>query len=62
MASKYKRGNVWYLSYYINGKRVRGKVGKSKKLAELAREEIEVKIAKAELGWGIRGNVITAVT
>ena len=51
MASTYKRGSVWYLSYYINGKRVRKKVGKSKKLAELAREEIEVKIAKAELGW-----------
>jgi len=51
MASKYKRGDVWYLSYYINGKRIRKKVGKSKKLAELARKEIEVKIAKAELGW-----------
>ncbi len=51
MASIYKRENVWYVSFYINGKRVRKKVGRSKKLAELARKEIEVKIAKHELGW-----------
>ena len=51
MASIYKRGRVWYLSYYVNGKRVRKRVGTSKKLAEIARKEIEVKIAKGELGW-----------
>jgi len=51
MASIYKRGRVWYISYYINGKRVRKRVGTSKKLAELARKEVEVKIAKGELGW-----------
>jgi len=51
MASIYKRENVWYLSFYLNGKRVRKKIGKSKKLAGLAREEVEVKIAKNELGW-----------
>ena len=52
MASIYKRGKIWYLSAYVNGKRVRKRIGKSKKLAELAREEIEVAIAKGELGWG----------
>ena len=51
MASIYERGKVYYLSAYVNGRRIRRRVGKSKKLAELAREEIEVKIAKAELGW-----------
>jgi len=51
VASIYKRGRVWYVSYYVNGKRVRKRVGTSKKLAEIARKEIEVKIAKGELGW-----------
>jgi len=51
MASIYKRGKVWYLSCYCSGRRVRKHIGKSKKLAELAREETEVKIAKGELGW-----------
>jgi len=51
MASIYKRGRIWYLSYYSSKKRVRKHVGKSKKLAELAREEVEVQIAKDELGW-----------
>jgi len=51
VASIYKRGRVWYVSYYINGKRIRKRVGTSKKLAELFQKEIEVKIAKGGLGW-----------
>ena len=51
MASIYKRGRIWYISYYINGKRVWKRVGPSKKLAELFQKEIEVKIAKGKLGW-----------
>ena len=51
MASIYKRGRVWYVSYYINGRRFRKRVGTSKKLAELFQKEVEVKIAKGELGW-----------
>jgi len=51
MASIYKRGNIWYLSAYVNGRRVRKRVARSKKLSELARQEIEVKIAKGDLGW-----------
>lgn len=51
MASIYKRGNVWYLSYRAGGKRVRKSVGKSKKIAILAQKEVEVGLAKKKLGW-----------
>ncbi|UCG93818.1 MAG: phage integrase SAM-like domain-containing protein, partial [Candidatus Aerophobus sp.] len=51
MASVYKRGNVWYLSYHAGGRRVRKSVGKSKKLAILAQKEVEVGLAKKKLGW-----------
>ena len=51
MASIYKRGKVWYLTAYVNGRRARKRIGKSKKLAEPAREDIEVRIAKGELDW-----------
>ena len=51
MASIYKRNNIWYLSYYRNGKRVRKKVGRSKKLTGLVLKDLEVKIAKNRVGW-----------
>jgi len=51
MASIYKRGRIWYISYYVNGRRIRKRVGPSKKLAELFQKEVELKIAKGELGW-----------
>ena len=50
MASIFKRGKVWYLSYYVGGKRVKKAVGKSKKVAQLAQADIEVKLAKHEVG------------
>jgi len=51
MASIYKRGGVWYLSFYLDGRRIRKRVGRSKRIAELARQETEVKLAKNEIGW-----------
>lgn len=51
MASIYKRGDVWYLSYHASGRRVRKSVGNSKKLAILAKQEVEVQLAKKKLGW-----------
>ncbi len=51
MASVYKRGDVWYLSYRAGGRRVRKSVGNSKKLAILAQKEVEVRLAKKKLGW-----------
>jgi integrase len=44
----YQRKGVWYLDYSFNGKRRRKRVGKSKKLAELALKDIEVKLVKGE--------------
>ena len=43
-----KAKGVWYIDYSFNGKRVRKKVGTSKKMAELALKEIELQIAKGE--------------
>ena len=44
----YRRKGVWYIDYSFNGRRVRKKVGTSKKMAELALKEIELRIAKSE--------------
>lgn len=51
MGSIYKRGNTYYIDYRVNDKRIRKKVGKSKQVAELALKDIEVKIAKNEIGF-----------
>jgi len=50
MATIYKRGTVWYVDYRVEGKRIRKKVGRSKKIAEIALKDIEVKLAKNEIG------------
>ncbi len=50
MASIFKRANTYYISYYVNGKRKKKAIGKSKKVAEIAVKDIEVKIAKNEIG------------
>ena len=51
MATIYKRGRTWYLDLRVNGKRIRRKVGSSKKIAELALKDAEVKIARDEFGF-----------
>ncbi len=51
MGNLRKRGNNWYIDFYANGKRVRKKVGKSKKVAELALKDAEVKVARNEYGF-----------
>ena len=51
MATIRDRNGVYYIDYRVNGKRFRKKVGPSKKIAELALKDIEVKIAKGELGF-----------
>ena len=50
MASIFKRGDTYYISYYFNGRRKKKAVGKSKKVAEIAAKDIEVKLAKNEIG------------
>jgi len=51
MARIYKRKNIWYIDVRVNGKRIRKRVGTSKKVAELALRDTEVKIAKEEFGF-----------
>lgn len=45
-----KRGKIWYIDYCFQGKRIRKRIGPSKKLTQLALNDIELKIAKGELG------------
>ena len=51
MARIYKRNNVWYLDVNVHGRRIRKRVGTSKKLAELALKDAEVKIVREEFGF-----------
>lgn len=51
MGSIYKRGRVWYLDVRAGGRRIRKRVGASKKVAELALRDAEVKIARDEFGF-----------
>jgi site-specific recombinase XerD len=44
----FKKGNNWYIDYYLKGRRKRKKVGHSKKLAEQILKDIQVKIVKGE--------------
>jgi len=52
MGSIYKRGKIWYIDVRANGRRIRKRVGPSKKVAELALSDAEVKIARDEFGFG----------
>lgn len=51
MGGIYKRGRMWHLDYSVMGRRVRRTAGPSKKIAELALEDAEVKAAKGEYGF-----------
>lgn len=46
-----QKGACWYLDYAVDGRRVRKRVGKSKKLAELALADVQVKLERRELGF-----------
>ncbi|RKX30139.1 MAG: hypothetical protein DRP46_06085 [Candidatus Zixiibacteriota bacterium] len=49
--NKKKGGRIWFVDYAYQGRRIRKKIGPSKRLAELALKDIEIKIAKQELGF-----------
>ena len=51
MATLRKKGNAYFIDYRVDGRRRRKNVGKSKKIAELALKDFEVKIARKELGF-----------
>ena len=46
MGNIYKRGKIWYIDVRSKGRRIRKKIGSSKKIAELALKDAEVKIAR----------------
>lgn len=48
MGCVFKRRKNWFIDYYYKGKRIKKKVCPSKRLAELALADVEVKIAKGE--------------
>ncbi len=51
MATMFKKKGVWYLDYYFNGRRVRKSLKtNSKRVARLALNDLEVKMAKNDLG------------
>ena len=42
----YKKGGSWYIDYYVHGRRMREKIGTSKKLARITLEKRRVEIAE----------------
>ena len=51
MGRIYRRGRVWYIDVYASGRRIRRRVGTSKKIAQLALQDAEVKVARNECGF-----------
>lgn len=58
MGRIYKRQDVWYLDVRVKGQRLRKRLGPSKKIAELALKDAEVKIARDEFGFSKHDIVI----
>jgi site-specific recombinase XerD len=54
MAKLRKRGNSWEIDYCVNGKRFRRLLGSNKRTAELYLKDVEVKIARKELGFEVK--------
>lgn len=51
MGIVYKRGKNWYIDVRSKGRRIRKRVGPSKRVAELALKDAEVKIARDQFGF-----------
>ena len=49
-----KTCTVWYADYFVDGRRLRKRLGRSKKLAELALADIQVKLERRELGFAAK--------
>jgi len=58
MARIYKRGRIWYLDVSAGGRRIRKRGGTSKKVAELALKDAEVKVARKEFGFADKDMVL----
>lgn len=44
----YKKGENWYIDYYLHGRRKRKKIGHSKKLADQVLKDVQTKIVKKD--------------
>ncbi|MFI5347730.1 MAG: tyrosine-type recombinase/integrase, partial [Elusimicrobiota bacterium] len=54
-----KKGVYWYLDYNVDGRRLRKRVGRSKRLADLALADIQVKLERKELGFQAKDKGLT---
>jgi len=49
MKGVYRRGKIWYITYYADGRRIRGeRIGENKKLAETVLQKRKVEIAEGK--------------
>jgi site-specific recombinase XerD len=51
MGTIYKRGRNWFINIRVRGRRIRKRVGPSKRIAELALKDAEVRVARDEFGF-----------
>jgi len=49
-AGKHNRGRTWYVGYYVNGRFLRKRAGRSKAIAEKAGGNIEARVERGEAG------------
>jgi hypothetical protein len=56
-----KRGTVWYSDFFQDGRRIRKRLGRSKRLAELALADIQVKLERKELGFAAKDRKLARV-
>jgi len=54
-----KKGTIWYVDYAQDGRRVRKRLGRSKKLAQLAASDIDVKLERKELGFAAKDRALS---
>ncbi len=53
-----KKGVYWYLDYAVDGRRLRKRVGRSKRLADLALADVQVKLERKELGFATKDRAL----
>lgn len=58
MGTIFKRGKKYYLNLIVNGKRLRKPVGTSKRMAELALKDYELKVLRRELDLEVEDSTI----
>lgn len=55
----YKTGDVWYIDVRSKGGRIRKRIGTSRKIADLALKDAEVRIAHDEFGFAGKNDIAT---